>query len=186
MLLESGQSTVFLDRDGVINERAPEGDYVRRWEDFRFIAGTVDTLRALTARGHRLIVVTNQRGVARGLMSQETVDDIHRRMISELAAAKVRISAVYYCPHEQGTCDCRKPKPGMLYRAQSEFPDIDLAHAFVVGDTETDVMLGSAVGAATILLGVERPLRMTVQPTFVATSLREALANGYFDGNLGK
>jgi D-glycero-D-manno-heptose 1,7-bisphosphate phosphatase len=150
---------VFLDRDGVINEKAPEGEYVTSWQRFRFAAGALEGLALLASLGVPVIVVTNQRGIARGAMSEQDLADIHRRMLEEVAAAGGRIDAIYHCPHEGG-CQCRKPLPGMFERAAREH-EIDLARSIVIGDRRADMEAAAAIGARrrVLLLGSgEAPL----------------------------
>lgn len=144
--------TVFLDRDGVINRRLP-GDYVKSWDEFEFLPRAQEALALLTAAGLRLIVVTNQRGIARGLMTTADLHAIHRRMLDELAAAGAHVAAVYYCPHDRNECECRKPKIGLLLRARRDFPVIDFARAVVIGDTPSDIEAGKRAGCRTIFVG---------------------------------
>jgi D-glycero-D-manno-heptose 1,7-bisphosphate phosphatase len=144
--------TVFVDRDGVIN-RKREGDYVRNWAQFEFLPGAKDALRLLTESGHRVIVVTNQRGIARGLMTEADLAEIHERMIGEAAAAGAFIAAVYFCPHESGECTCRKPNTGMFLQAQRDFPDINFPTAAVIGDSASDIAAGTRLGCRNILVG---------------------------------
>ena len=104
--------TAFLDRDGTINEKAPEGEYVTDPGGFRFLPGAEEAVRLLDAGGWRVVVVSNQRGVALGRMTMDDVDAVNARM------AHLPIEAVYVCPHERGTCDCRKPGTGLFERAR--------------------------------------------------------------------
>jgi D-glycero-D-manno-heptose 1,7-bisphosphate phosphatase len=143
-------TTIFLDRDGVIN-RKRDDDYVKDWGEFEFLPGAKEALQLLTANNIRVIVVTNQRGIARGWMSDADVQDVHARMIAEVAPAK--IDAIYYCPHDNNQCECRKPKPGMLLQSQRDFPDIDFAQAMFIGDSLSDMQAGAAVGCRTVLIG---------------------------------
>ena len=141
---------VFFDRDGVINESPGAGQYVERWADFHLIPDFVDVLRLVRSLGYEAVVVTNQRGIALGRMSRETVEDLHRRMRQQLrAACGLDLLDVLYCPHDVGQCDCRKPKPGMLREAARRH-GIALAASWVVGDAETDVQAGAAAGCHTI------------------------------------
>jgi D-glycero-D-manno-heptose 1,7-bisphosphate phosphatase len=162
-----GLTTVFLDRDGVINVKAPEGQYVESWSSFSFLPGAVDAVAALRAAGLRVVVVTNQRGVALGRMSAGDVEDIHTRMID----AGVGVDRVYYCPHDDGECDCRKPLPGMLERAAREVPGVSLGRsAAIVGDSERDMEAGRAVGAVLVKVGArESPV------DYACASLAEAV-----------
>src|SRR2546426_676333 len=143
-------STIFLDRDGVINEN--RSDYVKSWDEFRFLPGSKEAIAQLTGAGHRIIVCTNQAGIARGMISVETVEDIHRRMMAEIAQDGGKIERVYYCPHaKDDNCCCRKPRPGMLLCARNEL-SIDLSDAILIGDNITDIHAGLAVGVSTILV----------------------------------
>lgn len=134
------RACVFLDRDGVINEKAPPHDYIRSWSQFRFLPGIVDWIRIFNALDYLVIVVTNQRGIARGLMTRESVDDIHDKMVRELERAGARIDDVFVCPHEENTCDCRKPRPGLVKRAAAKW-DIDVARSLMIGDSDADEAL---------------------------------------------
>jgi len=150
---------VFVDRDGVINQRLP-GDYVRSWDQFRFLPGARAGLRLLREAGHLLVVVTNQRGIGRGLMSEADLAALHRRMQVELVRAGAGVDAIFHCPHDLGEgCNCRKPKPGMIEQALARFP-IDTARSWVVGDSLSDLEAGWAVGIRGILVvprGGQRP-----------------------------
>ena len=139
--------TAFLDRDGTINEKAPEGEYVTDPGGFRFLPGAEEAVRLLDAGGWRVVVVSNQRGVALGRMTMDDVDAVNARM------AHLPIEAVYVCPHERGTCDCRKPGTGLFERARAELPDIRFAEAVVIGDATSDIAAGEAIGARTYRVG---------------------------------
>jgi D-glycero-D-manno-heptose 1,7-bisphosphate phosphatase len=136
---------VFIDRDGVINEPPAPGEYIVRWEDFRIIPAVVDWIRLVRALGYLVVVVTNQRCVALGLVSQAGVDEIHRRMAEELAACGAPIDDVYCCPHGEDACDCRKPKPGMVTAAAEKW-DIDLRQSIMIGDSDRDRGLAANTG----------------------------------------
>lgn len=140
---------VFLDRDGLINQQAPEHDYIKRWEDFRFLPGVLEAVRNLNAAGYLALVVTNQRGVARGIMTMESLHDIHRHMCAAFAEHGAKISGVYTCPHAEGTCCCRKPDIGLFLQAERAF-DIDKAHSWMVGDSDSDVEAGRRYGVRAI------------------------------------
>lgn len=173
-------SIVFLDRDGVINEN--RADYVKSLAEFRFLPGVREAIAQLTQAGHRIVVCTNQAGVAKGCISVETVEQIHRHLISEVEAYGGHIEQVYYCPHgKEEYCTCRKPRPGMLLRARDELR-LDLNEAVFVGDSITDVQAGIAVGIPSMLvltgLGIEQ-LRdhhhEVGQPFLVTASLTHAV-----------
>lgn len=136
---------VFLDRDGVLNEKAAPQEYIRNWSEFRFLPNIADWIRLFNALDFLVIVITNQRGIALGKMTRESVDEIHRNMIGELAAVGARIDDVLVCPHAENACDCRKPKPGMVLQAQAKW-DIDLAGSLMIGDSDSDAALAAACG----------------------------------------
>ncbi|HEX9133690.1 MAG TPA: D-glycero-beta-D-manno-heptose 1,7-bisphosphate 7-phosphatase [Ktedonobacteraceae bacterium] len=151
-------TTIFLDRDGVINEN--RADYVKSWSEFRFLPGSREAIAKLTQAGHRIVVCSNQAGVARGSISMETVDEIHRRMKNSISEVGGKIEKVYCCPHgKDEDCACRKPRPGMLLRARDEL-GIDMHDAVFIGDSITDIRAGLAVGIHTVLvlsgLGLEQ------------------------------
>jgi len=172
--------TVFLDRDGVISRFTP-GDYVKRWEEFEFVPGAVEALGDLAARGYRLILVSNQAGVGKGLFTREALDDVTARMEKVCAERGARFAAIYYCVHtDEDDCSCRKPKAGSFFRAAEEFAPLDLAGTFFIGDTVVDVEAGRNAGTRTILVlsGKTRTPAETgdwpVKPDFIAADLAEA------------
>jgi histidinol-phosphate phosphatase family protein len=136
-----------VDRDGVINAKAPEGDYVKSWSEFTFLPGALDGLRLLRDAGLRVILVTNQRGIARGRMTLADVDDIHARLRD---AAEGAITGVYLCPHEGG-CRCRKPATGMFEDAARDF-GLDLSRTALIGDRRSDMEAARAIGAMPIFI----------------------------------
>ena len=137
---------VFLDRDGVIDRKPPTGDYVRRWSEFRLVPTIADWIRLFNALDLLVIVVTNQRGIARGLMRKEDVEEIHSNMVAELAAAGARIDDIFYCPHDRDEgCECRKPGTGMVRQACEKW-DIDLAGSLMIGDSDKDAELAARCG----------------------------------------
>lgn len=148
--------TVFLDRDGVVIARAHDDGYVSQADEVVVLPQAAAAIGRLNAAGVFVVLVTNQRGVARGLMKLEDVDTVNARLSALLSERYAWLDAVYVCPHEIGTCDCRKPAPGLLLRAADDHPRIDLAHAVTVGDTESDVEAGSAAGTATVRLASPR------------------------------
>jgi D-glycero-D-manno-heptose 1,7-bisphosphate phosphatase len=146
------KKAAFLDRDGVINRKAPEGQYVTRWEEMEFLPGAREGVRVLNHAGFFVVVVSNQRCVAKGLITTDELDSLHARMRDEFAAAGVTLDAIYYCPHEnQPPCGCRKPQPGLLLDAARRH-DIDLATSWMIGDSERDVGAGRNAGCHTARL----------------------------------
>lgn len=155
----SGQASrraVFLDRDGTLIE---DIGYLGRLDQVAFYPWTVDAVRALNRAGLRVVVITNQAGVARGYFSEQVVEDVHRHLTTVFEAGGARIDAYYYCPHHpDGTvegytqrCRCRKPGPGLVERAARDLA-IDPEQSFVVGDKWLDIALAQAVGARGVLV----------------------------------
>jgi D-glycero-D-manno-heptose 1,7-bisphosphate phosphatase len=177
---------VFLDRDGTMVE---EAGYLDRLERLAFFPYTVDAIRLLNQAGFVVIVVTNQAGIARGLIKESFVAEAHRRISERLAAGGARVDAYYYCPHYpqgivkalSGHCSCRKPQPGMLKQA-AEDHGLDLSRSFVVGDRWHDVELAQNVGARGILVRTglgrrdEAAPQPDVTPAAVADNLIDAVA----------
>ena len=144
--------TIFLDRDGVINRNPPGGDYVKGWEEFEFLPGARGAIARLTQAGFRLLVITNQACIGKGIVSQEIVQQIHESMMLEIARSGGRIEAVLCCPHLPGdACHCRKPSPGLLIRAQEEY-QVDLGRAIMIGDTVNDVQAAASVKVPAIMV----------------------------------
>jgi D-glycero-D-manno-heptose 1,7-bisphosphate phosphatase len=143
--------TLFLDRDGVINEKI-DNDYVRSWERFTFLPGVLTALQELSGIFGRIVVTTNQRGIGRGLFTEADLQDIHHRMLEEVVAAGGRIDACYFCPHLQDApdCNCRKPLPGMALQAKAQFPEIVFSKSVLVGDSVSDIQFGKNLGMHTV------------------------------------
>ena len=177
---------VFLDRDGTIIE---ESGYLDRLDRLVFFPYSVDAVRALNRAGFAVVVVTNQAGIARGIVPEAFVGEAHRHISGRMEAGGARIDAYYFCPHySTGTveryvraCDCRKPQPGLLRQAQAEM-DLDLGRSFMVGDRWHDVEAGRAAGTRTVLVRTglggeaERAPTSGVVPDLVADTLAEAAA----------
>lgn len=167
---------VFLDRDGIINERLGPHQYVERWDQFRFVRGVVPVLRELSRRGYALMVVTNQQGVGKGLLSTASLKSIHDEMTHALAKEGVALTNILHCPHlEQDRCSCRKPQPGLIFRALNEAPFlIDLSRSILIGDSPADVWAGFVAGVGT-LVQVGRREATIPQDTTVVDSVQEVL-----------
>lgn len=144
--------TVFLDRDGVINEKAPEGEYVWRGQDFRILDGVPEAIARLNHAGIRVLVVTNQRGVALGRYTLEDVKALHAEFQKLLAAHGAHIDGFYVCPHDHGECNCRKPLPGLFEQAAAEFPGITVQTSAMVGDSPVDIEFARRLGMRAIFV----------------------------------
>lgn len=144
--------TVFLDRDGVINEKAPEGEYIRRVEDLKLLPGAAAAIARLNRARVRVVVVSNQRGVALGLYSEQDLLAIHEALEKMLATEGARLDGFYFCPHDDGFCNCRKPLPGLFAQAQADFPEIKATESVMIGDSLSDIEFGRKVGMRTIFI----------------------------------
>lgn len=143
--------TVFLDRDGTINVKAAEGEYIRSPAELVLLPGAGKAVAALNAAGLRTVLVSNQRWLSENSSEAEHFTSIQRRLDELLANHGAWLDAAYYCPHALDSCDCRKPLAGMLVRAAQEHA-IDLAQSVMIGDSGTDMTAGRAAGTVTILL----------------------------------
>ena len=148
--------TLFLDRDGVINEERV-GKYVLHWGEFIFSKGVLDTFKKLSGRFGRIIVVSNQRGVGKGLMTEEALQSIHLEMQREVEIANGKIDKIYYCTEKDEKCVDRKPNPGMALQALHEFPDIDPSKSIMVGNKPSDMKFGRAAGMYTVFVRTTNP-----------------------------
>jgi D-glycero-D-manno-heptose 1,7-bisphosphate phosphatase len=150
--MTAGRACVFFDRDGVVNE-SPGAGYVQRPEDLRVEPGFVRALAAARVRGYEAVVVTNQSCVARGIVPEATVQRIHDVLRRELRERHgLGLLDIIYCPHDEGQCDCRKPRPGMLLAAARRH-GLDLARSWMVGDQPRDIEAGRRAGCRTIFVG---------------------------------
>jgi len=172
------KKVIFLDRDGVINKNPPKADYVKTWEEFEFLEGAIQALKLLNQNGYDIYIVTNQAGIARGVMREQDLINIHENLRKEVEKHNARITAIYYCPHgwDDG-CECRKPNPGMLFRAAREH-HLDLTKSIFIGDDERDLEAGNAVGCKTFIITPGENLLKIVQS--VLQSAREG-RNVHYD-----
>jgi len=138
--------TVLLDRDGVLNRKPPRAHYVRSREEFEWLPGAIEALRELATARFQTILVSNQAGVARGAMTDVDLQTLHEWMSAEIGRAGGRVDAIYCCPHDWDEgCDCRKPKPGLIFQAQRDF-SLDLTRTYFIGDDERDAEAADAAG----------------------------------------
>ncbi|QNI35106.1 HAD family hydrolase [Alloacidobacterium dinghuense] len=173
---------VFLDRDGVINRKAPEGEYVANWRDFQFLPGVEAAIASLNQSGRCVIVVTNQRGISLGLYDNAEVETIHEQLQKHLNAKHAHIDAFYYCPHDKDQCNCRKPKTGLFERAFRDFPEASRANSLVIGDSISDIEAAHRLGLPSIFIQNDLKIQKTgateaiVLASAVSSSLFEAVA----------
>lgn len=160
----SALGTVFLDRDGVLNRKLPEGEYDSAWEQFHLLTGAAEAIGKLNRAGLRILIASNQRGAAIGLYRAEDVDRIHAQLQKELAAHGSRIDGFYYCPHDKKACNCRKPMPGLFQQAQYQFPGIQPETSLMIGESLSDIEFGRNLGMTTILIEGDAKARENRKP----------------------
>ncbi len=148
--------TLFLDRDGVINRRIV-GDYVTNIPQFEFVEGVKESLAEMSKIFHPIVVVTNQQGIAKKLMTEEDLQRLHQYMTKEIERAGGKIDAVYYCPHLAEThCQCRKPNVGMALKMRKQFPSVNFKKSVMVGDSLSDMKFGKRLGMTTVFIGEDK------------------------------
>ena len=143
---------VFLDRDGVLNRKPPAGEFITRVEDMELLPGVERAIEALNHSRRKAIVVTNQRGVALGLYSVDDLTRIHVRLLERLAAEGAYLDAILICPHDEGECNCRKPKTGLIEKAFRKFPAARATNSVMIGDSLCDMLMGRRMGMRTVLV----------------------------------
>ena len=175
------KKVVFLDRDGVINYDSPE--YIKNRSEFKFIPGSIEAVTDLTQNGFTSIVISNQSALSRKLISPEELDDIHKMMKKTIASTGGWITEIFFCPHmPDDGCECRKPEPGLIFRAQRKY-NISLVDSVMVGDSIKDIECARNAGCGAAVLvksGNNREAanalrRKRIFPDHVAQNLREAV-----------
>lgn len=147
--------TLFLDRDGVINKRIVD-DYVKKWHEFEFLEGVLKAIEIFSSKFSRIVVVTNQQGIGKGLMTIEDLELIHRNMKYEVNYFKGKIDAVYFSPYlAKENHPSRKPSIGMALQAKREFPEIEFDKSIMAGDSASDIEFGKNAGMKTVFIGEE-------------------------------
>ena len=170
---------VFLDRDGVVNRKLPEDNYIATWEQFEFMPSAPEAIAKLNRAGIKVVVVTNQRGVALGRLSEHDLISIHEQMERALQTYDAHIDRIYFCPHDGTVCACRKPKPGLLLQAFAHFREVQPANGVLIGDSLQDVEAGRSAGVKTILV---RGIAATRKPGFAeAETKADAVADSLCD-----
>ena len=147
--------TLFLDRDGVINVRLID-DYVKNINEFEFLPGVLEAFKIFAEKFGRIIIVTNQQGVGKGLMTLHDVEEVHKFMLKEIENQKGRVDKIYVCPQLKSDPDnFRKPSPRMAYMAQHDYPEINFEKSIMIGDSNSDIEFGKNAEMYTILIQVE-------------------------------
>ena len=172
--------TAFLDRDGVINMDSP--DYIKSWEEFFFIDGSLEAIRRLTQNHFQIFLITNQSMINRGMVPLPVLEQMFIKMKQEISAAGGRITDIFFCPHTpDDNCQCRKPLPGLIQQAQARYA-IDMDRTFMVGDSAKDIECGINAGchkSVLVLTGNGKEARKTLAekqifPDYIAADLLDA------------
>lgn len=174
------QKVLFVDRDGVINKDSSE--YIKSWSEFEFLPRSLDAIRMLTSNGFDVIVITNQSAVHRNYLSKDDLETIHGKMKAAIKQHGGDIKDIFYCPHiPEDQCDCRKPKPGLIVRAQHKY-DLDINNTVMVGDSGRDIACAKNAGCGGSILvrtgnGVKAEKRLKEKgmlPDYVVADLFDA------------
>ncbi len=176
---------VFVDRDGVLNRKRPEGAYVTQWAQFEWLPGSGEAIARMNRAGMKVILVTNQRAIALGFLNHQELRSIHEKMEGDLAQHGAHLDAIYYCPHDNGECHCRKPEIGLFEQAFGDFPEAGPQNSVVIGDSLSDIEAGKRLGMRTIFVLGEAALQKAGSGTAaeaadaVAGSLLEAVESHF-------
>lgn len=170
---------IFLDRDGVICEN--RDDYVKSWDEFVFLPQAKQAIKKMNGLNYKVIIITNQSCINRGIISEDKFWEINNSMIKDLKKLRAKIDAIYFCPHlPQDDCNCRKPKIGNILKAQKEL-NIDLKKSFFIGDSISDIRTGKSANCKTILVltgkGKQelKSIDKKINPDFIVEDLNQAV-----------
>ncbi|MEK7080237.1 MAG: D-glycero-beta-D-manno-heptose 1,7-bisphosphate 7-phosphatase [Patescibacteria group bacterium] len=164
---------VFLDRDGTININEPE--YTHKKEDFKLFPETIPALKKLSKTDYKIIIITNQSGIARGYYTESQMKKLHKWMVQDFKKKGIRIDGIYYCPHgPDDNCFCKKPKPGMLLKAGEDF-GLNLSKSWIIGDGSRDIIAGREVNVKTIKIGGKIDKKHKIEPHYYAKNILEAV-----------
>jgi D-glycero-D-manno-heptose 1,7-bisphosphate phosphatase len=144
--------TVFLDRDGVVNTKMPEGEWVTSWNQFHVLPGVIEAIAAMKQAGLSVIVVSNQRGIALGRFTEDDVREIHSEFQRMLSAHGTGVDGFYFCPHDRAQCNCRKPLPGLFEQALDDHPGLRAETSVMIGDSKSDMEFGRRLGMMTVFI----------------------------------
>jgi len=148
--------TLFLDRDGVINEKL-ENDYVKTVEEFKFKPKVLHSIAELDNLFSRIVIVTNQQGIGKEIMSHEQLQNVHEFMLGQIESTGGRIDGIYYCPHlAYLNPACRKPNPGMAIQAKNDYPEINFKKSIMIGDSDSDILFGNQLGMITVKIDSQK------------------------------
>ncbi len=183
---------IFIDRDGVINQDPMAAntrkEYITDWPEFHFLPGVLEALKRLTKNGYKIIIVSNQAGVGKGIYTKDKLDEITKNMLREIEAAGGKIHSVQYCIHtKEDNCDCRKPNTG-LFKKAIEGLSVDFTNTYFIGDTKRDILAGKKIGCRTILVlsgktkDKSKVSGWEIKPDVIAKDLNEAVNGIIMEG----
>ena len=181
---------ILIDRDGVINHKANRGEYINKWEGFKFIEDTVEAMKYLSQKGFEFIVLTNQAGIARGITKDEDINFIHEKMKNYLYQLDINILDVYVCPHHwDDNCFCRKPNPGMFFEASKDYK-FRLDQTLFIGDDPRDCQAAEKAGSKSIFIGNTSELsHLSIEelPFHASLTLKESIHSiiSFYENSLG-
>ncbi len=165
--------TLFLDRDGVINRRIV-GEYVSDWDDFDFIVGSIKAIEKLSERFGTVVVVTNQAGIGKGLMTEKQLHEVHKKFLKTIDLLDGRIDKIYYCPDTpDSNSPNRKPETGMALQAKADFPQIDFSKSVIIGDSNSDMDFGKRLGMTLVFIEGKEEAPPLFAPNFTFKTLKE-------------
>lgn len=167
--------TLFLDRDGVLNKKIENG-YVTAPDELVVLPGVLEAMSTISEFFSHIFIVTNQRGIAKGLYSIHDLNKIHKKLVSQISEGGGRIDRIYFCPHDKEQCNCRKPSIGMALQAMGDFPVISLNHSIMVGDSSSDIQFGQALKMKTVLIAKDQD-QIEPSPDYVFKSLLDFSKN---------
>jgi D-glycero-D-manno-heptose 1,7-bisphosphate phosphatase len=165
--------SIFLDRDGVINEKI-ENDYVKNWDEFVFTERAIDAIAILSDIFERIIVVTNQRGVGKGLMTEEQLNFIHDKMNDKISENLGKIDKIYFCTDILDSAECRKPNSGLALKAKLDFPELDFAKTIMIGDSISDMIFGKNLGMKCIYINKNLVIKGSIPFDLTFKSLHQS------------
>jgi len=164
---------VFIDRDGTINEN--KDGYIHKIEDFEFTPNAINALKPLSKTEYKIIIITNQSGIGRGLYTEGDLTRLHQWMLDKFQKENIRVDKIYFCPHApEDKCSCRKPEIGMLMQAVNDF-GTSMNDSWLIGDDPKDIIMGRMANVRTIKIGAKMPAKLKLQPNYYAKDLLEAV-----------
>jgi len=174
------EDIIFLDRDGVISIFTPN-DFIKNWEEFEFLPDAIEGLQILKNAGYKIVIISNQSGVGKGIFSKKGLEEITENMKNVLSKNEVEIYKIYYCTHrEDENCNCRKPKVGLFLKAKEEIGNIDFSKTFFIGDSKKDIIAGEKIGTKTVLVlsgetkSKQETEKWEIKPDYIFKNLKEA------------